>query len=110
MRRCPGCTTLKLPNTNTRRPPAGQEARMPAATLCASLSFITPLSLAPVRDIGSMGSPAVRTQREEILRHGIEAGVHDLVVHRENEHVVEVAGEQRLEVSRVLAVHMPCLG
>src|SRR5678815_4120355 len=52
-------------------------------------------------------SPA--TQREEVMRHLVVAGVNDLVVHREHEHVVEEALHQRLEIGHGLAVDVALL-
>jgi len=46
---------------------------------------------------------------EQIVRHRVESGVNNLVVHGENEHGMKVTLERALEGIARLAIHVTCL-
>src|SRR6476661_8606496 len=62
------------------------------------LSKSTPIFFLPDAPMPQSLSLLAAAERENVLAHRIGAGADDLVRHREEEHGVEIALEQRLEL------------
>src|SRR5262245_28367861 len=90
--------------------PGASNVRRPRSRNCRMNAWPQTATMRTTAGRWGADTSAARTrsdaQRDEIVRHRRETGVHNFVVHREQKHVLEMCAKQTRERAAALAVHV----